>query len=247
MPTHQSKRLWQNSAQRISRREALGILGAFSALAFIGCGSDISWPGTSSESAACVLTPNITEGPYFVDEKLNRSDLTANTNDTNVTNGVPLNFDLTVLNYTSSGCSPLVGAQVDVWQADAGGIYSDEQVENTEGQTYLRGYQLTDSNGVVSFKTIFPGWYPSRTVHIHVMVRTFSDASNQTFAFTTQLFFDDTVTDSILALAPYNARGIRDTTNATDSLYSSETQLILTAASSGLDYTTAYTIGVQAS
>jgi protocatechuate 3,4-dioxygenase beta subunit len=76
------------------------------------------------------------------------------------------------MEYTSSGCSALAGAQVDVWHADAAGVYSDEAVKNTTGQTYLRGYQITDSNGVVTFKTVIPGWYSGRTIHIHVMIRT---------------------------------------------------------------------------
>ena len=57
---------------------------------------------------------------------------------------------------------------MDIWHADAAGVYSDESVEGTEGLTYLRGYQVTDANGLVIFKTMFPGWYSGRTVHIHV-------------------------------------------------------------------------------
>jgi protocatechuate 3,4-dioxygenase beta subunit len=75
------------------------------------------------------------------------------------------------MEYGSSACTPLAGAQVDAWHADAAGVYSDESVENTVGQSFLRGYQLRDSNGLAAFKTIFPGWYSGRTVHIHVMIR----------------------------------------------------------------------------
>jgi protocatechuate 3,4-dioxygenase beta subunit len=111
-----------------------------------------------------VLTPELTVGPYFVDEKLNRSDLTTNTTDTNVLNATPLTLTMTIMEYASSGCSALVGAQVDVWHADAAGIYSDESVENTTGQTFLRGYQITDSNGAVTFKTVVPGWYSGPSI-----------------------------------------------------------------------------------
>ncbi len=187
--------------------------------------------------------PDLTVGPYFVDEKLNRSDLTTDTTDSNVLNGVPLTLNIFVMEYNSSGCTALAGAQVDVWHADAAGVYSDESVENTSGQTYLRGYQITDANGEVTFKTIFPGWYSGRTVHIHVMIRTFSSSGSETFDFTTQLFFDPTLTLQVMANAPYNTRGNPNTTNSADSIYSSET--LLSLASSGSGYTTSITLGVQ--
>ena len=245
---------------KITRRKAISILGASGAVALLGCGSgttntnSTSTGGTTGSSSTstgsssanyAVLTPNITVGPYFVDEKLNRSDLTTNTTDTNVINGVPLAIQITILQYASGSCSPFAGAQVDIWHADAGGVYSDEAVENTLGQTYLRGYQITDSNGLVSFNTIFPGWYSGRTVHIHLMIRTFSASGNPTLEFTTQLFFDDALTTSILARAPYNASGTRNTTNSTDSLYNSQTQLSLSATSSG--YTSAITLAIRTS
>lgn len=99
-------------------------------------------------------------------------DLTTNTTDVNVLNATRLSLMTTILQYAPSGCSALAGAQVDVGQADAAGLYSDQSVENTVGQTFLRGYQITDSKGAVTFKTIIPGWYSGRTVHIHVMIRT---------------------------------------------------------------------------
>lgn len=244
----------ENLSKEISRRKALGILAVAGAGVMLGCGGGQSAASTTATSttstastgnASCILTPELTVGPYFVDEKLNRSDLTADTTDTNVTNGVPLTLQMFIMQYSSSGCSALSGAQVDVWHADAGGVYSDESVENTVGQTYLRGYQTTDSNGLVTFKTIFPGWYSGRTVHIHVMIRTFSSSGVQTFEFTTQLFFDPALTLTIMAKAPYNTRGNPDTTNATDSIYNSETLLSLASATSGSGYTTSITIGVQ--
>ena len=164
---------------QLTRRRLIEILGGAGVAAFSGCGGSGtsttsgsgSSTGTSSgTTASCVLTPELEIGPYFVDEKLNRSDITADTTDNNVTKATPLSLAMTILEYASSGCSALAGAQVDVWQADAGGVYSDESVENTSGQAYLRGYQITDSNGVVTFKTIVPGWYSGRAPHIHVMI-----------------------------------------------------------------------------
>jgi protocatechuate 3,4-dioxygenase beta subunit len=159
--------------------------------------------GTGSATGASgVLTPEETVGPYFVDEKLNRWDFTTNTTDANVLDGTPLALTLTIMNYTGSGCSKLSGALVDIWQTDVAGVYSDEASENTSGQTYLRRHQITDSNGVVNFKTIIPGWYSGRTVHIHVMIRTTTSTGATAFEFTTQLFFDQTVIDAIFAAVP---------------------------------------------
>jgi len=153
---------------------------------------------------------------------------------------------MTIMQYASSGCSALVGAQVDVWHADAAGIYSDESVENTTGQTFLRGYQITDSNGAVTFKTILPGWYSGRTTHIHVMIRTLSLAGTVLTEFTTQLFFDQTLIDALAtSVSPYSSWGLPDTANAEDSIYSSSTQLSLANAASGAGYTSSITLGVQ--
>jgi protocatechuate 3,4-dioxygenase beta subunit len=192
----------------------------------------------------------LTVGPYFVDERVNRSDLTTGTSDSNVTDATPLALAITVQQYNSSGCTALSGAQVDIWHADAGGKYSDESSEGTTGERYLRGYQVTDQNGLVSFKTIFPGWYSGRTVHIHVMVRQFDSAGNQTFEWETQFFFDPTLTNQIMATAPYNTRGTPDTSNSQDDIYSQssgKTLLTLTRTSEGTGYSAAITLGVQIS
>ncbi len=243
-----------NSLQ-LTRRRLIEILGGAGVAALSGCGggstSASSASGstsgtTSGTTASCVLTPELTVGPYFVDEKLNRSDLTTNTTDTNVLNATPLTLTMTIMEYASSGCSALVGAQVDIWHADAAGIYSDESVENTTGQTFLRGYQLTDANGAVTFKTVVPGWYSGRTIHIHVMIRTLSSSGSVLTEFTTQLFFDQTLLNALTTtVSPYSSRGVPDTTNAQDSIYSSATQLILTNATSGGGYTASITLGVQ--
>ena len=244
---------FDDGSKEITRREAIAILAVAGAGTMLGCGggklttssTSTTTTSTATGNAACILSPELTVGPYFVDEKLNRSDLTTDTTDTNVIDGVPLTLQMFIMEYSSGGCTALSGAQVDVWHADAGGVYSDESSEGTVGQTYLRGYQTTDSNGQVTFKTIFPVWYSGRTVHIHVMIRTFSSSGTQTFEFTTQLFFDPALTLTVMAKAPYNTRGNPDTTNATDNIYNSETLLSLAAASSGSGYTTSITLGIQ--
>jgi len=240
---------------QLTRRRLIEILGGAGVAALSGCGgsstSASSTSGstsgtTSGTTASCVLTPELTVGPYFVDEKLNRSNLTTNTTDTNVLNATPLTLTMTIMEYASSGCSALVGAQVDIWHADAAGIYSDESVENTTGQTFLRGYQITDSNGAVTFKTVVPGWYSGRTIHIHVMIRTLSSSGSILTEFTTQLFFDQTLLNALTTtLSPYSSRGVPDTTNAQDSIYSSATQLTLTNATSGGGCAASITLGVQ--
>jgi protocatechuate 3,4-dioxygenase beta subunit len=101
------------------------------------------------------------------------------------------------------------------------GLYSDEAAQDTTGQKYLRGYQVTDSNGKVHFLTIYPGWYHGRTPHIHCRVRVYS-GSVTTYNYTTQFFFDQTITNSVYATAPYNTRGTQDTYNTTDLFYTAD-------------------------
>lgn len=186
-------------------------------------------------STQCVLDPNVTKGPYWVDEKLNRADVTSDTNNKASPNprpGLPLTLQFKVSSYSAGNCAPLVGAQVDIWHCDATGLYSDVQNmggADTTGQNFLRGYQVTDANGTVQFTTIYPGWYSGRAVHIHVKVRLFDSASNTTTEATTQVFFDDATTDGVFAAdAPYDTRGARDTRNSADNVYNNQTVLLLT-------------------
>ncbi|HVO89749.1 MAG TPA: twin-arginine translocation pathway signal protein [Casimicrobiaceae bacterium] len=164
-----------------------------------------------AQSPGCVLTPAVTEGPFFVDERLNRSDLTADARTPGVAGGLPLRLVLT-LHSVRSACAPLAGVQVDVWHCDAQGNYSD--VGSLRGARFLRGYQVSDAAGRVAFRTIYPGWYPGRTVHIHIKARRFDPDGRRTYEFTTQLFFDEALNDSVLALPAYTSRGRRDTRNA---------------------------------
>jgi protocatechuate 3,4-dioxygenase beta subunit len=165
----------------------------------------------------CTLSPETTEGPYFVDERLERSDVVAGQE------GVPLNLTIMV-HEIGFPPEPCVGAEVDIWQANAIGLYSDEPDlprRDTGGETFLRGYQLTDAEGKVRFQTIYPGWYEGRTPHIHVKVRDFSSGSPPE-TFTTQLFFDESLNEAVLAMRPYNERPDRDTTNDDDTIFRPE-------------------------
>lgn len=200
---------------------------------------------TVEAATGCVLSPLMTEGPYWVDEKLNRADLTTGTTRTSVTQGLPLTLGITVLGMAPAACTPAAGVQIDLWHCDAIGAYSDVAANATVGQTFLRGYQTTDANGVATFTTIYPGWYSGRTVHIHLRARVYDAAGNTTYNFTTQLFFDDTVTDTVFAAAPYSSRGTRDTRNARDSIYGNQTSALLALTRTAAGYAGAITIGLS--
>lgn len=234
--------------QPTSRRTALGTLGLLGMLGVLGRRFLSGGPIANARAAtdgACVLTPALTIGPYFVDEELNRSDVTIGANTTFVTDAVPLSLTIHAASMLSAGCPALAGVQIDIWHCHAGGLYSDEQANGTVGETWLRGYQVTDANGNVTFTTIYPGWYPGRTIHIHVMARYFDSAGNTTYQFTTQLFFDDTISNSVLAKAPYNTRGTRDTTNTNDGIYAASMLLDLQPTGGGAAYTGTITLGLE--
>lgn len=193
---------------------------------------------TSTAIPMCVVRPELTEGPYFVDEMLNRSDIREEPSDGSIVQGAQLNLAFNVTQIGVNGCTPLPGAQVDIWHCDANGVYSD--VQNAVGKKFLRGYQVTDANGLAQFVTIYPGWYPGRAVHIHFKIRV--DNSE----FTSQLFFDDAFTDQVYLQDPYAQRGERNPRNTGDNIYnSSGSQLVLNVIPSGAGYTASFDIGMQ--
>ena len=171
----------------------------------------------STGSATCVLTAALTEGPYFVDEMLNRSDIRTDPVTGAVSAGIPLALTFNVSRVANSACTPLTGAYLDVWHCDATGTYSDV---SGSSRKFLRGYQITDANGVAAFTTIYPGWYSGRAVHIHFKLRLFA-GSTKTYEFTSQFFFDDSLTDSVYTQSPYSSRGSRNTRNTNDGIYNS--------------------------
>ena len=138
-----------------------------------------------------------------------------------MTQGLALQLDINVVSARGTGCLPLSGVQIDVWQADAQGTYSEFGAG--AGQKFLRGYQVTNAVGQVSFRTIYPGWYAGRAIHLHVKARLFNASGNKTFEFNTQLFFDEAVNDIVNARAVYNARGTRTTRNSQDDIYNGQT------------------------
>jgi len=195
-------------------------------------------PTSTGTLPSCVVLPAVTEGPYFVDEKLNRSDIRGDRQ------GALLALIFKVSRIASSSCTALQGATVDIWHCDAAGQYSDvsDPGFNTKGQTWLRGAQVTDANGQATFTTIYPGWYSSRAVHIHFKIRT-TTSSNQSYEFTSQLFFDDTLSDQVFTQAPYASKGQRDTLNSNDSIYKST--LLLTVTQTAQGYAATFDIGLN--
>lgn len=183
--------------------------------------------------ATCVLTASLTEGPFFVDEKLNRSDIRADPVTGAVSAGIPLALTFNVSRYASNACTPLTGAYLDVWHCDSAGTYSDV---SGSSKKFLRGYQITDANGIAAFATIYPGWYNGRAVHIHFKLRLYA-GKTKSYEFTSQFFFDDTLTDSVYTLSPYSSRGARSTRNGSDGIYNS----LSTADKAGLTLQTTKT------
>jgi protocatechuate 3,4-dioxygenase beta subunit len=167
----------------------------------------------------CVVRPEQTEGPYFVDTQLARSDIRSDPASGSVEAGVPLELTFRV-SRLSGACEPLPGAHVELWQCNARGVYSGvtDAHADTTGRKFLRGYQITDPNGIARFTTIYPGWYPGRTVHIHFMIRT-AASGGRGETFTSQLYFDDAFSDRIFERAPYAGRGPRSVRNARDGIY----------------------------
>jgi protocatechuate 3,4-dioxygenase beta subunit len=192
-------------------------------------------------AGTCTLTPATIAGPTWFDAHAVRSDVRDGKP------GVGLALAFRVVGGTA--CAPITGAVVDLWQADAGGVYSgfagagpgqgghpggrDEygQPESraTDPGRALRGTQATGADGIVQFTTVYPGWYPTRTPHLHLELHV--DGAT---VLTTQLFFDDAVSDGVFAgAAAYQGRGTRDTRNDTDAFYSPQAQLRLAPAPSG--------------
>ncbi|MGB3311112.1 MAG: intradiol ring-cleavage dioxygenase [Nodosilinea sp.] len=253
---------------RLKRRDALGFIGGTLMVSLAGCfrkpsasaeiSSTVAQTPTGAAVAgqpACTVRPQQTEGPYFVDEGLNRSDIRPDPATGSVKPGIPLTLQFRVSQVGATACVPLAGAVVDVWHCDAAGAYSDvaDRRSNTVGQAFLRGAQVTNADGTAEFTTIYPGWYPGRTVHIHFKIRGnittnqgANQSANQGYEFTSQLYFDDALTNRVYAQAPYNASGQRPTRNQNDGIFrNGGDRLMLSVTQTGEGYTGRFEIGLD--
>jgi protocatechuate 3,4-dioxygenase beta subunit len=219
----------------LSRRETLLAAGGLIAAALIPEAASAAGTGpaaVASGAISCVLTPELTEGPYYVPaEKVRR-------NITEGRPGAPLDLRLTVVD--ASTCKAIKSAVVDIWHADALGVYSGAVASNP-GTNFMRGVQKTNSAGLALFQSVYPGWYQGRAVHIHVKVHLGGNVVH-----TGQFFFNDALTDAVYKQPPYSSRGSRDTRNAADSIYrngGSRSMLKVTKTASG--YRAGITMGVH--
>lgn len=231
---------------RSTRRDSLARLGGLVAGAVAGGAAlgraeaadaaDAGGTGPAAVAAGlvrCVLTPEQTAGPFVTEGDAVRRNVTEGKP------GVPLTLRLTVVD--ASTCTPIRGAAVDIWHCDAAGVYSGFAQEGTAGETFLRGIQRTNAKGVATFRTIYPGWYPGRTVHVHTRVYLGGSVIH-----TGQLYFPDTVTDAVFRRTPYRARPNRDPRNAGDALFrNGGARSMLKVTKQGTGYLGSITMGVS--
>jgi protocatechuate 3,4-dioxygenase beta subunit len=245
-----------HEGQRVSRRSlvkgisAIGLGGLLAACSDDGSvttstGATASPQATTSAdltdlfagAGTCTLTPSATQGPYYFDADKVRSDIREDRQGTRLRVAIKV--------QDSETCKPLPNAVVEIWHCDAAGLYSGAEASSTgrgggqpgggsgdltptDDKRYLRGAQVTNSDGIVQFTTIWPGWYRGRTVHIHAMVH----VSNSR-VLTTQMMFDEALNTKVLATQPYAARTGRDTFNDDDNIFRSGMLLKVTEESDG--------------
>ena len=253
--------------QKVDRRQALATFGAVSLSGLLAaCGDDggsgnavTTTEGTTStvetktstptslfklfdEGASCSVTPEETEGPYYFDVDSIRSDIREDRE------GVLLRLALRVRDARS--CDPIENAVIDIWHCDALGLYSGFESASTGGpggggsgatddQTYLRGAQATNADGIVEFKTVYPGWYAGRTVHIHAKVHL-----DKKTVLTSQLFFDEEVNAAVYKRAPYSQQTGREMFNEDDGIFNEA--LLVSARKQGDGYLALMTFDVTA-
>jgi protocatechuate 3,4-dioxygenase beta subunit len=260
---------------RITRRQALHAAGSAGAALLVSRGAFTALgelaaaapAAAATTKAAVAVTPSMTEGPYWIDEMLRRFDVRANTASASSSAGAaqagaPLALTIEVLDAANGGA--INGAHVDIWHANAYGLYSGEGGQpggtDTSGQNFLRGYQVTGVDrgalaapvdGQVNFRTIWPGWYTGRAIHIHVRVRTYGASGAVATDYTTQIFFSDVDNAAVLdGAAPYNTRSPKTdpTTDETDNVLTASadaTNIVPVTGSLAEGFAATFRIGLQ--
>ena len=211
-------------ARTLRRREALGVLGGLGAGVVLaatrgstGLARAAAATPEASTAAVCVLSPEVTEGPYWISNHISRRNIRDGRP------GLPLALYVTVVDATT--CRAIQGADVEVWHADAGGVYSGYSGSSppsgrgghatpNNSRRFLRGHQKADAGGRVHFDTIYPGWYRGRAPHIHMKVHVGGSVVH-----TGQLFFPDPTSRAVYRTAKYRSHGLQDTANSSDSIY----------------------------
>jgi protocatechuate 3,4-dioxygenase beta subunit len=225
------------SIKKVGRREALGVMGAAGAALAFGCGGSPTSPDTSSSTttttgstnAACAVTPTETAGPYPSLTDMFRSDIRGGKT------GTLLTLTVKVVNVNAA-CAAVANANVEVWHCDSAGNYSEYGTQTA--QTYLRGIQTTNSNGEVTFTTIYPGWYQGRATHIHLEV-TINGVSRKV----TQIAFPESVNNTVYGSGVYSSRGSNPTSNLSDGIFADSLSSELVTPSG--DVTNGYTATCQ--
>jgi len=242
------------SLKKSTRREVLAVLGAGVGAVLAGCGASPTTPtstttttttgGGTPSTASCAVTPSETEGPYPDKTGMLNNAAFFRRDITEGKSGLPLTLTLTVVNVNNS-CAVVSGANVEIWQCDAAGHYSEysQQGFDGSGQTFLRGIQTTDANGQVTFTTIYPGWYAGRATHIHVDVY-----RSGALVKTTQIAFPESISAAVYATNVYAAKGQNSTTNSSDNVFSDGTtnELATLTGNTTSGYTATLTIGIAA-
>lgn len=244
------------SLRPFNRREALETLSFAGVAMSLGCGSSPTSPTTSSSSSTttttttggstsstCAVSPSETRGPYpdqtgmISNTAFYRRDITEGRS------GTPLALTLTIVN-AGSGCAVVSGANVEIWQCDASGNYSEyaQPGYNGVGQTFLRGVQTSDASGRVLFNTIYPGWYQGRATHIHVDVWV-----SGRLVKSTQIAFPENTSAEVYRQGVYASKGQNTTSNASDNVFSDGVSLELATVtgSPSAGYAATLQIGVS--
>lgn len=241
----------ETEPRRLSRRQALELLGVASAVVTAGCSggetptspsatttttttTTVTDAGGSSGTTSCAVSPTETVGPYPSHGDYFRSDVTDGKP------GLPLALTIAVVN-AASGCTPVAGADVEIWQCDHQGVYSE--YGQGQGQSFLRGVQTTNAQGQVTFNTVYPGWYQGRATHIHVEV-TIGGRSVKV----TQVAFPEDVTAAVYRTGVYAAKGQNSTTNARDNVFADgvSLEMITLSGNTSSGFTGTFQVGISA-